>query len=798
MRTHWRHSILIRSAAVLFASFFLAALFTISATILVTGERQHRAAAERLNQLLDTVESTVRVACFVKDQKLAEEVIQGLLSNKEVRAVAIQADAVDLARKSLPGVSPEPGVDEISLLREVHSPFDADQVIGRIRLDANTEVIAQGIHTEARFIALQMIGQLGLIALAVVAVMIMFIVRPIKAISDGLHRMEATRGGRLAMPRNHAHTEIGRLADDINGLADDLVDALDQERALRQQMEQEERKYHAIFENAETGIFIVAPDGALTSWNPAFARLMEIPADDVQRGGLNIRQLPWEEPTRIAELAHRSRLINTSLAGDLEIRHRNGFRRWLNVVLSPIGEDLLQGVVHDVTEHMEAEAMARRQAITDPLTGVTNRQGLEEKLQVLLDEPPATGRHGFTLMLVDLDNFRHINEGFGLPIGDIVLKGTTSRLGHCIKSSDCLARLGGDRYAVILYGVTAGQDIERIAERILHTLRKPFQIDATPLKIHASLGITVSPQDGADIPRLLRNAELALDRAKAAGGDGFALFVAAMTEAAEQRRQLENDLRQAARNQEFQLYYQPIVDLAGNRLAGAEALIRWRHPRRGLVPPDAFIPLAEEIGLIDEIGLWVLDVACQQLVRWRDEGRDYYLSINVSGRQIPHGLPPPALAAAIHRHGIDPGRLALEVTEGILLADVDQAITWLVAVRGLGFRIYLDDFGTGYSSLSYLKRFPVDTLKVDKSFVRDMSDDGSDRALIEAVVAMARGLGMKVVAEGVETAAQMDLLRGMHCHHAQGYYFSSPVPAEQFDAVAGRIGEMLGRTRIPA
>jgi diguanylate cyclase (GGDEF)-like protein/PAS domain S-box-containing protein len=798
VRKFGRHSILVRSALVLLAGFVVAGAITVSLSLVFTGERQRRAADERLNQLLDTVESTVQVACFVKDPKLADEVAQGLLKNKEVLAVTIKTDGTDLARETLPGSPPNQAVWDPRLTRDVFSPFNADKVIGQIRIAANTRAIERAVYEEVRFVVLQIVGQLVLIALTVVAVMLVFIMRPIKAMSDGLHRMDATKGERLAVPPKHADSEIGRLVEDINNLAGNLVAALSQERTLRQEKEVEEKKYRSIFENAETGIFIATPDGELVSWNPWFAHLTGIPPSDAYRGALNMRHLPWDNGSRIGELALRCHLDNAGLSDDLAIRPRNGGLRWLNVILNPIGDNQVQGVVHDVTDLKQAEASARMQVITDRLTGLNNRIGLEERLQGLLNDPLISQTGGFTLMMADLDNFRHINEGFGLPVGDALLKDTTARLANCIKGGDSVARLAGDRFALALESVTGKDDIDRIAERILESIRKPFHVEGAPVNIHASLGITIFPKDGSDVPGLLRNAELALDRAKASGGDRYVYFDAALSEAAEQRRQVENDLRLAVTNREFTLYFQPIVDLAGNRLAGAEALIRWSHPRVGPVPPDTFIPLAEEVGLIDEIGLWTLDTACRTLAQWQRAGADRYLSINVSGRQIPDGLTPTALADAMHRHGVAPSKLALEITEGVLLADIDKALAWLEAVRGLGFRVFLDDFGTGYSSLSYLKRFPVDSLKIDKSFVRDMGDDSNDRGLIEAVVAMGRSLDMNVIAEGVETERQLNLLRGMNCHYAQGYYFSRPVPAEQFEEAATRIGGLLNNGWAPA
>ncbi len=443
----------------------------------------------------------------------------------------------------------------------------------------------------------------------------------------------------------------------------------------------------------------------------------------------------------------------------------------------------MQGVVHDVTDLKEAETLAKRLAVTDTLTGLANRLGLEQHMSDLVK----TGAQGFTLILADLDNFKQVNDGLGLPIGDAILKIATARLSSCVKNQDTVARISADLFGILLPNVTLGANADNIAVRIMDELRQTYFIDGSPIKMQASLGITLFPNDGDDPPSLLRNAELALDRAKAGGGNAVVFFDPTLAQAAEQRRHMENDLRLAIQNHQFVLYYQPIVDLPADRLAGAEALIRWRHPERGMIAPDAFIPIAEATGLIDEIGLWVLETACQQLADWQQRGLRHYISLNVSGRQIPRGLPPEHLAEVMRRHGVDPAGLALEITEGILMADVEKAQAWLNAVRNMGCRIYLDDFGTGYSSLSYLKRFPVDTLKVDKSFVGDMSDDSSDRTLVAAVVAMARSLAMDVVAEGVENAAQLRLLRQMGCRYAQGYYFSRPLPIGDFDTLAERI-----------
>jgi diguanylate cyclase (GGDEF)-like protein/PAS domain S-box-containing protein len=781
---HWHHGILLRSAAVLAATLLIASLASLAITVAATGAREHRAAETRLNQLLDTVENTVSVACFVNNAELADEVARGLVKNGDVLAAEILAEGRTLARRA----RAEAGAGGSGAAQErlVRSPFAPHPVIGQIRLSPNTQAIDAEIRSEAMFASLLLGGLLGMLAVAVIGVMLLFVVRPIKAMSDRLHTMNAEAGERVVPPRWHADTEIGRLAGDVNLLADRLVDAIDEERAVRREHEIAKKQYQSIFENAETGIFIVDRDAHLTSWNPAFARILAFKAQP--QCAPRILDMPWENAAQLAELILECLNHNAAASADLAYRRDEGGPRWLNIVLSPVGDSLMQGVLHDVTDLKEAEASAKQLAVTDPLTGLANRSGLESRLRALMQSQTVGATPGFALILVDLDHFKHVNDGLGLSAGDDILKATGRRLCECVKGKDTVARLSADVFAVVLDHVAQGDAADKVAGRIMQSMRQNHSTGGTPVRVHASLGITLYPHDGAaDPPSLLRNAELAVDRAKSQGGNALVFFDTALARAAEQRRHMENDLRQAIETGSFVLYYQPIVELEGQRPVGAEALIRWRHPEHGLVAPDRFIAIAEETGLIDDIGMWVLDGVCRQIAAWRGRGLTHYISLNVSGRQIPNGLPPSAVAEALRAHGIDPGDLALEITEGILMADVDKALDWLRAMHDLGVRIYLDDFGTGYSSLSYLKRFPVDTLKVDKSFVRDMSEDGSDRALVAAIVAMARSLNMDVVAEGVENSHQAALLRDMGCARAQGYLYSRPVPAEEFEAVLARL-----------
>lgn len=554
------------------------------------------------------------------------------------------------------------------------------------------------------------------------------------------------------------------------------LDITERHLALHAAM-QRNLEMEAIFKALPDLYFRVGPDGTLLDYRAN--GLHELYAPPEKFLGRRIQDVLPPEPTRLF-LERQGELQRTGEMQTYEfpLQLSNGLRIF-EARLTPLAaqsQDLV-AVVRDVTERKRAEEEIRYRANFDQLTGLPNRELLVERLTQAIRQARRDSRR-LALLFVDLDHFKQVNDTLGHTLGDRLLQQAAERLKNCVRESDTVARQGGDEFVVLLQGIDQPRDAAQVAGKIISQLRDPFLLDDHVAHIGASIGITHFPEDGEDVLSLFRNADLAMYRAKDGGRNSFQFFEPAMTQAAMQRRSMESDLRLALDRGEFRLHYQPIYQLAGARLVGVEALLRWPHPRRGLVPPVDFIALAEETGLIRELGIWVLKQVCRQLAQWRDQGLDFYVSVNISSRQIPDALPLAWLQDLLAGHGLTPDRLVLEITEGVLLADTTRTQTWLEEARHRGFRISLDDFGTGYSSLAYLKRFPVDQLKIDRTFVGDMHRDPADRSLVEAILAMARSLGLEVIAEGVENAEQLALLRRMGCLLVQGHHFSPAIRAE--------------------
>jgi diguanylate cyclase (GGDEF)-like protein/PAS domain S-box-containing protein len=453
------------------------------------------------------------------------------------------------------------------------------------------------------------------------------------------------------------------------------------------------------------------------------------------------------------------------------------------------GAPAAHAIIHDISGRKQAEEEIRRLAFYDPLSGLPNRQLLLDRLRHALASSARSGRQ-FALLFIDLDNFKTLNDNLGHGIGDLLLKHTAVRLTACVREVDTVARLGGDEFVVLLEDLSerseeAAAQAEAVARKILERLAEPCRLDGHDHRATASIGITLCAESRETTEELLKRADMAMYQAKAAGHNTLRFFDPQMQAAVSKRAATESDLREALLRRQFELHYQAQVDADG-RLTGVEALLRWRHPGRGMVAPLEFIPLAEETGLILPIGDWVLQAACAQLAGWAAQPGLAHLTIavNVSARQIQQADFAERVMAALEQTGADPSRLELELTESLLVQNAEDAIAKMARLKARGVRFSLDDFGTGYSSLAYLKRLPLDQLKIDRGFVRDILTDPNDAAIARTVVVLAESLGLEVIAEGVETEEQRDFLARGGCRHYQGYLFARPLPPAEFEELA--------------
>jgi len=450
------------------------------------------------------------------------------------------------------------------------------------------------------------------------------------------------------------------------------------------------------------------------------------------------------------------------------------------------------GTLTDISRLKESEEVIWNQANFDSLTGLPNRRMFYDRLE---QEVKKTHRTGLNLALIflDLDRFKEVNDTLGHDQGDILLKEASKRLLRCVRESDTVARLGGDEFIIILGDLDDAGIVERVAQKILAELLEPFKLDREIAYVAASLGVTFYPEDAKNLDDLMKNVDQAMYAAKSLGGNRYSYFTPSMQVSAQARMQMANDLRSAIADEQFWLVYQPIVELKSGRITKAEALVRWHHPTRGMISPAEFIPVAEDTGLIIEIGEWVFHEAVNQVNFWRKTiSKDFQISINKSPAQFHNEIKlPNTWFEYLAELGLPGQSVVVEITEGLLLDASEHVTKRLLEFRDAGVQVSLDDFGTGYSSLSYLKKFDIDYLKIDKSFVANLAPDSDDLALCEAIIVMAHKLGIKVIAEGVETAVQRDLLLAAGCDFGQGYFFSRPVKAEEFERLFTDFPEAL-------
>ncbi len=468
-----------------------------------------------------------------------------------------------------------------------------------------------------------------------------------------------------------------------------------------------------------------------------------------------------------------------------QMETKPGELHWFSISGKPIFEDGVfqgyRGTGSDITERRQAEQKIEFLAYHDPLTGLPNRVLLQDRLQQAL---ALAERNGTSLALVflDLDNFKKINDSLGHAAGDVLLQEVALRLKRCVRDTDTISRQGGDEFVLILRDLHSTEGSLPVLTKIMETLQEPVRCEGNELSTSASIGVALYPQDGDDFETLRKKADMAMYRAKEAGRNTYRFFDEAMDDEAVEHLLMRSGLRRALERNEFVLHYQPQIDLASGQVIGAEALLRWQHPEYGLVPPGRFIPVAEESGLIVAIGEWVLHEACRQAAAWQHAGlRPLVLAVNLSAVQFRGGSVEETVLQALAASGLRPEYLELELTETILIQNVEQVMASVRRLKQLGVKLSIDDFGTGYSSLSYLKRFDIDKLKIDQSFIRDLASDPDDAAIVRAIIQMAHSLDVRAIAEGVETSDMLLQLRAFGCDEAQGYHFARPMPAAEFE-----------------
>ena len=588
--------------------------------------------------------------------------------------------------------------------------------------------------------------------------------------ADGSYRWLHSRGRLLRDEQGQPQRFIGVASDITQRRAD--------EDSLRQAA--------AVFDATQEGVLVTDPEQRIVHVNPAFSRITGYSAEEILGQQPSLLKSGRHDAAFYQSLWHA--LENRGAwSGEVWNRRKSGeiYPQWqcIRVIHDEQGR-----ISHYVAVFSDITALKRSQreldylAHHDPLSNLPNRLLFTERVAHALERSAGEQLRG-AVLLIDLDHFKHINESLGHNVGDLLLKEVGERLLSAVPAGSTLARLGGDEFGLLCEHCAQAPQAAELAQHLLRCLETPFRLHGHELYIGASIGISQFPDDAASVEQVLRNADSALFKAKSSGREGYAFYVQELTDYARQRVELASSLRHALDNQELRVYYQPLHDLQDGSAVGMEALVRWQHPQRGLVSPAEFIPIAEDNGLIGAIDAWVLEQACRQMVRWNAAGSTQrFVAVNVSSRLFGRGELEQRVARVLADTGLAPEQLELEVTESAIMEDPDAALLLLTRLRGLGVRLAIDDFGTGYSSLARLKRLPVDKLKLDQSFVRGLPGDAEDAAIARAVIALGHSLGLKVLAEGIEQAAQADFLREHGCHYGQGYHFGHPQPVPELPA----------------
>jgi len=770
-----------------------------------------RAMARDLATLADALARNSTAALTFRDAETARDVLQALKAEPSVKAACIYtsegkpfAKYVREGKEAdfIPPFAQDPGIHfEWDRLIEFRDIVLDDEQVGTIYVESDL----QRLHARLRQYIIASFGMLVL-TLSIAFWIASRLQRPIsRPLLDFVGTAEkiSSAGNYSVRAELPNRDEFGLLVSSFNGMLDQIEKRDQQLRHNREQLEQEvalrtaelqttnlqlrraEEKYRLIFEDAVVGIFQSTPDGHPLNVNRALAQIHGYDSPEQLMAEVeNVVQDLFVHPTQMEGILRTLREKGEVRGAELELYRRDRSKRWVLANMRAVRDAdgkvmLVEGTIEDISDRKLAEERVQFLAYYDALTGLPNRTLLQDRLAKSL---ASARRHKekVALLFLDLDRFKIINDSLGHSFGDLLLQQVAERLKKWARAQDTVARIGGDEFLIALASVNDDSDAAVAAGRIMEAMNSDFVIQGRTFNVSCSIGISLFPDHGADNEALIKNADAAMYTAKESGRNAFRFFSNDMNARVVERLNLEHGLRGALEKNEFFLLYQPQTNVESGEIVGAEALLRWKHPELGLISPDRFIRVAENSGLILPIGEWVLRTACLTARSWQTQGLPAIpVAVNVSAVQFRHESFRDLIRQVLQETGLAPKYLELELTESLLLSNADVTLSVLRALKEMGINLAIDDFGTGYSSLSYLRQFPVSKLKIDRSFIRDVPSNSDDTAIATAIISMAKGLNIKVIAEGVENETQMAFLRHQHCDEVQGYYFSRPLTPEQ-------------------
>jgi diguanylate cyclase (GGDEF)-like protein/PAS domain S-box-containing protein len=651
-----------------------------------------------------------------------------------------------------------------------------DQVIGTIYITCHDKDITERLSEVSVFSAIILLLSISL-ALLLTSKLQKIIITPITRLTSTIRNIIQQDDFTIRASKKN-NDELGGLTDTFN----DLLRKIEGDHNALKSSEEKFRKLTAL---SPVGIFQVSPESEITYVNQRWREINQNRESDPK---LNtwFSNIHPEDSLPLNKLWRRLVTEHEDIASEIRLINKNGSISWVYIqaTTSHSKDGTLIGFLgslSDISELKKAQIQMENLAFYDPLTGLSNRRLFKNRLDKAVKSVQRTNT-SIALLFLDLDQFKRVNDSLGHDTGDSLLKEIARRLDQNVRENDTVSRIGGDEFTILLTDINNTNDVRIVAEKILLSLSRPFMLKGQEIISTASIGITLTPEDSVDSNTLMKNADLAMYRAKELGRNNFQFFSEDMNTSILHNLEVEKELHIAIKRNQFILMYQPKISLENNLITGVETLVRWRHPEKGIIAPDNFIPIAEETGQIIKIGAWVLEHSCHEMGALIREGlmpKDSKVAVNLSAKQFSDPNLLQTVLNILTQSKIDPLNLELEITESIIMDDVEAAISIMEAIKSRGIHLAIDDFGTGYSSLAYLKRFPIDVLKVDRSFVMDIPEDKTDMAITSAVIAMAHKLSMRVVAEGIETQEQLEFLRENGCDDGQGYLLSRPLTLPQ-------------------